>query len=120
MFKSEARNEAIRICAYFFEVLIAKFLEFEKAAQSQSGILSLFKKINFMDRVNALNGLLERAIEARDELSLINNDGKDAELSALLMKLTECYAIYINMVEAQVEINKNLNRKAQGEKIQLG
>ncbi|MFY9447219.1 MAG: hypothetical protein WAQ72_05940, partial [Dethiobacteria bacterium] len=53
-----------------------------KAAQSQSGILSLFKKINFMDRVNALNGLLERAIEVRDELSLINNDGKDAELSA--------------------------------------
>ena len=120
MFKSEARNESIRICAYFFEVLIAKFLEFEKAAQSQSGILSLFKKINFMDRVNALNGLLERAIEARDELSLINNDGKDAELSALLMKLTECYAIYINMVEAQVEINKNLNRKTQGEKYNWG
>ena len=59
MVKSEARNESIRICAYFFEVLIVKFLEFEKAAQSQSGILSIFKKINFMDRVNALNGLLE-------------------------------------------------------------
>ena len=36
MVKSEARNESIRICAYFFEVLIVKFLEFEKAAQSQS------------------------------------------------------------------------------------
>ncbi|NLO42198.1 MAG: hypothetical protein GX109_04100 [Bacteroidales bacterium] len=120
MVTSEARNESIRICAYFFDVLIAKFLEFEKAAQSQSGILSIFKKINYMDRVNAFSGLLERAIEARDELSLINNDGKDAELSALLMKLTECCAIYINMAEAQVEVNKNLNRKVQGEKYNWG
>lgn len=110
------RENSIRICAYFFEVLIARFLELEKAVHSKSGILSLFKKINYMDRAKAFSGLLERAIEAKNELSSISNEGKDAELSALLIKLTECYSIYINMVKAQVETNENLNRKANGEK----
>lgn len=116
MDKLDTRENIIRISAYFFEVLIAKFLKLEKAIQAQSGILSIFKKINYMDRANAFSGLLERAIEAKNELSSIHNDEKDTELFSLLNKLTECYAIYINMVKAQVETNVNLNHKANGEK----
>lgn len=116
MGSSDTRENVINICAYFYEVLIKKFLELEKAVHSQSGLLSLFKKINYKDRANAFNGLLERAIEAKDELSSIHSDGINPELYSLLTKLTECMAIYVNMVKVQVEINENLNLKANGEK----
>lgn len=109
------RENVINTCAYFFEVLIKKFLELEKAIHKQSGLLSLFKKINYMDRANAFNGLLERAIEAKNELPSSDSEKNDYELYTLLIKLTECLAIYINMVKAQIEVNTNLNLKANGE-----
>ena len=106
----------INVCAYFYEVLLSKFLELERNFHNQSGLLSLFKRINYSDRANAFSGLLERAIEAKNELSLIRDDEIGPELYSLLAKLTECIAIYINMVSAQVEINTNLNLKANGER----
>lgn len=112
----DTRENVINICAYFYEVLIKKFLELEEAVHNQSGLLSLFKKINYKDRANAFNGLLDRAIEAKNELSSICSDGINPEIYSLLTKLTECLAIYLNMVRTQVEINENLNLKANGEK----
>ncbi len=104
------------MCLFFYEVLIKKFLELEKAIHNQSGFLSLFKKINYKDRANAFNELLERAKESQNELSSICTDGIKPEIYSLLTKLTECLAIYVNMVRSQVEINENLNLKANGGK----
>lgn len=111
-----ARKEIIAVCAYFFEVLVKKFLELETTIQKQSGLLSIFKKINYLDRANAFNGLLERAIEAKNSLPLDNDTKEDYEIYSLATKLTECLAIYINMIESQVNLNIHLNQKANGEK----
>ena len=109
------REEIANICAYFFEVLTKQFLELEKAIHKQSGLLAIFKKINYSDRANAFKGLLERAVEARNALPLSEMTKNDYELYNLTAKLTECFAIYIDMFKTQIEINTNLNLKAKGE-----
>jgi hypothetical protein len=57
-------QEITQVSAYFFEVLVKNFLELEKSISKQSGVLSIFKKINYLERVDAFKGLKERAIEA--------------------------------------------------------
>lgn len=108
------RKDVINICAYYFEVLVHNYLELEEAIHKQSGLLFLFKKIDFLDRAKAFNGLLERAHEADEQLQLYNDYKGDYELNALIQKLTECLALYMNMVNVQININKMLKQKANG------
>jgi len=110
------REDIINIATYFFDVLIRKFLDLENTIHKQSGLLSIFRKINYADRANAFNGLSERAIEINEALSKIELSKEQYDLYNLATKLSECIAIYINMVKSQIEINTYLNQKANGEK----
>lgn len=114
-----ARKEVINVCSYFFEVLVKQFLELEGAIHKQSGLLSIFKKINYLDRANAFNGLIERAIEAKKSLPMVDEIKEEYELYSLAIKLTECLAIYVNLLESLVNLNIHLNRKANGEKYSI-
>ena len=111
-----AKEEIIEVCAYFFEVLVKKFLEIETTIRKQSGLLSVFKKINYLDRANTFNGLLERAMEAKNGMTIDDGMKEDYEIFSFAAKLTECLAIYISMIESQVNLNIHLNQKANGEK----
>lgn len=109
------RDDVTQICTYFFEVLIKKYLELEDTIRKESGLRSLFKKINYMDRANAFNSLKRMAIEAKDSLPTLDEKSSDYQAYSLAIKLTECLSIYINMVESQVEINTALQQKANNE-----
>lgn len=110
------QKDIIDVCAYFFEVLIKQYIELERAIQKQSGLLSLFKKIDYPNRANAFESLMGMAMEAREDLPLNDEIIADYDLYTLGAKLSECFSLYINMVDAQVRINFDLNRKANGEK----
>lgn len=112
----DIKEDLFAICSYFYEVLIKKYLELERNFAKKSGLLSLFKKINFEERAKAFDELRTRAIEAREELLSKEFSKSDCEMYSLSLKLAECIAIYINMVQTQIEINNNLNLKANGEK----
>lgn len=111
----DVRDNVIYKSTYFFEVLVAKFLELEKSISKQSGILSIFKKISYMDRANAFKELMESAVEAEESLPSSETTKSDYDLYTLACKLTECLALYINMTDAQVNLNTGLNQKANGE-----
>ncbi|MCM1991304.1 hypothetical protein [Oceanirhabdus seepicola] len=110
------RKDVIELCAYFFEVLIKQFLAVENNIHKKSGLLSLFKKINFLDRATDFNSLMERAVELRDNLSISDDIKGDSEIYSMAVKLKDCLAIYIMMLESQVKINTSLDHKAHGEK----
>lgn len=112
----DVRESVVSVSAYFFEVLVKEFLELEKKIAKNAGILSIFKKINYMDRATAFKGLVERAIEAESNLPSSEKAKSDYDLYSLASKLTECFALFINMTEAQVIINAQLNQKANGGK----
>lgn len=116
----DVQENIISVCSYFFEVLVKKFLELEKEISKNSGVLSIFKKINFKDRATSFRGLMERAIEAEESLPQNEDINSEYELYSLASKLTECFALYINMLEAQVNINVQLDQKANGKKYSLG
>lgn len=100
----------INMCTYYFE-LVKNLTAIEQQIQKQSGFLSLFKKINFMERVKMFEDLKDKTDEAYDNLrtKLLN---KKANKEALLLKLEECFDILINMLDTQININIKLNQKA--------
>lgn len=112
----EVRESVVSVSAYFFEMLVKEFLELEKEIAKNTGILSIFKKINYMDRSTSFKVLMERAIDAESNLPSSEDAKSDYELYSLASKLTECFALYIDMTKAQVIINDQLHQKANGVK----
>lgn len=109
------KEQAIKHCAYFFEVLVKQFIELEKHIHKQCRFLSLFRKINFVDITNKFIILKEKAIEIKHSLSTIENKKDDEELYSFICILEECVIIYIDMIETQIKINTGLSLKANGE-----
>lgn len=104
----ESRETIMGACGYFFEVLIKNYLECEKTFQKKSGILSLFKKPDYLERAKAFSYLAELAKDARDSLPEGETIKNDLETYGLASKLTECYAIYINLADTHANINLSL------------
>lgn len=109
------REDITQTCAYFYEVLVKKYLELEDVIHKQSGLRSIFKKINYMDRANAFDSLRERAVEAKKNFPSLDDKNSDYQAYSLSVKLTECLSIYINMVESLIQINTVLHRKANND-----
>lgn len=107
-------NSVLNICKYFFEVLIKRFLELENKMRKNTGFLSLFKKISFLEFAKSFEHFADCAIEAKNELLKNNQSEIGTESYILLCKLSECLDIYVNMVNTQKDINLNLQAKADG------
>ena len=101
-------------CNYFFEVLVKNFLEVEKSIQKQSGLLSIFKKIDFSERAGKFKNLNSLAFEAKSSLPSGDLIRGDAELFTLNSKLIESYSLYLNMTEVQHALNMGLHGKTLG------
>lgn len=110
----DSKQNALNNCAYFFE-LIKKFTELENEIHKQSGLKSLFKKINYLDRVKVFDSLKQSAIEAENSLPKVAEDKNSYEIKSLTIKLIECFSIYINMIESQITLNNLLQQKANNE-----
>lgn len=105
----EKKITVINMCSYYFE-LVKNLTAIEKQVQKQSGFLSLFKKIDFVERIRIFEELKDKTDEAYDifKIKLSNKKGKE---EALLLKLEECFDLLINMLDTQIKININLNQK---------
>ena len=109
-----SQNIVISSCLYFFEILVKQFLELEMSVKKESGLLSIFKKIDYSERSNKFKLLENLALEAKDSLPIGELIRDDAELYTLNSKLLECYSLFISMTDSQNILNHGLNKKTQG------
>jgi len=106
----ELLDEVLKNCAYFYEVLIRNFTEFEERSERQNK--KPFYKVDFIPRIEFLKGMKERAVEAKTALPIIDEKDGNNKLYLLANKLSECLVIYIYMIESQILINYSLQNKA--------
>jgi hypothetical protein len=115
------KDEILRLCDYYFSVLVKKYMELEKTADNDSKLASLFRKVNYQDFADAFSKLKDIAQKSYDviakESTLVNDYGK---YRALLIQAKKSYSFFLLLLEKQIELYKFLANKANAKGGSMG
>ena len=108
------RQQIAEMVEYFYNEIIEKYKDLERQIASESRILTIFKKVDYKERITRLKNLQKM-------LHKINPNqikaGADDEVSLEVKdKLEVCLSAFRTMVDTQIAFNTILHQKSEGKK----